>query len=169
MVKISIKVSMRGGFMGTLASDIEKYIKNMLQQSVEGYLEIKRTDLAQLFMCVPSQINYVLETRFTASQGYLVESRRGGGGYIKIIKLGINQEEDLLALVNSTLGKMISQQSGEGLIKRLEEEEFITKREGALIRAMTGSVTLEIGNPEQDLLRARILRAVLITLLREDF
>lgn len=131
-------------------------------------MEIKRNDLAEMFMCVPSQINYVLETRFTNHQGYHVESRRGGGGYIKIIKLGVKQDDDLLTLVNSTDGKMISQQSGEGLITRLEEEGFLTRREGILIKSIIDLNTLELALPERDLIRARILRAVLICLLRED-
>ncbi|MEL7568518.1 MAG: CtsR family transcriptional regulator [Dehalobacterium sp.] len=154
--------------MSTLANEIERYLKKMLDISLEGFLEIKRTDLAEMFMCVPSQINYVLETRFTNSQGYHVESRRGGGGYLKIVKLNVKQDEDLLALVNSTVGKMISQQSGEGLIKRLEEEEFLTKRESILIKSIIDTNTLVLGFPDRDLIRARILRAVLISLLRED-
>jgi transcriptional regulator CtsR len=154
--------------LGTLADEIEKYIKKMLDRSMEGFLEVKRNDLAAMFLCVPSQINYVLETRFTNEQGYHVESRRGEGGYLRIIKLGVKPGDDLLTLVNSTIGKMISQQSGEGLINRLEEENFLTKREGVLIRGIIDKNALGIGQPEQDLLRARILRSVLISLLRED-
>jgi len=154
--------------VSTLANEIERYLKKMLDISMEGFLEIKRNDLAEMFMCVPSQINYVLETRFTNNQGYHVESRRGGGGFIKIVKLNVKQDEDLLALVNSTVGKMISQQSGEGLIKRLEEEGFLTKREGILVKSIIDTNTLVLGFPDRDLIRARILRAVLISLLRED-
>lgn len=154
--------------MSTLANEIERYLKKMLNMSREGFLEIKRNDLAEMFMCVPSQINYVLETRFTNNQGYHVESRRGGGGFIKVVKLNVKQDEDLLILVNSTVGKMISQQSGEGLITRLEEEGFLTKREGILIKSIIDRNTLVLDYPDQDLIRARILRAVLISLLRED-
>lgn len=154
--------------MGTLAEEIEKYLKKMLDQSIDGYLEIKRTELAELFMCVPSQINYVLDTRFSNEQGYHVESRRGGGGYLRIIKLGVKPEDDLLTLVNSTIGKMIAQQSGEGLINRLEEEGFLTKREAIIIRAIIDKNTLGLQLPQRDLLRARILRSVLVSLLRED-
>lgn len=154
--------------MSTLANEIERYLKKLLDLSLEGHLEIKRNDLAEMFMCVPSQINYVLETRFSNNQGYHVESRRGGGGYIKIIKLGVKKDEDLLTLVNSTVGKMISQQSGEGLIKRLKEEGFLTKKEAILILSIIDRNTLVLNYPDQDLIRARILRAVLISLLRED-
>lgn len=154
--------------MSTLANEIERYLKKMLDISREGFLEIKRNDLAEMFMCVPSQINYVLETRFTNNQGYHVESRRGGGGFIKIVKLSVKHDEDLLILVNSTVGKMISQQSGEGLITRLEEEGFLTKREGTLVKSIIDTNTLVLDFPDRDLIRARILRAVLIYLLRED-
>jgi len=154
--------------VSTLANEIEKYLKRLLEGQRDGCLEIKRNDLAEVFMCVPSQINYVLETRFTHAQGYHVESRRGGGGYIKIVKLGVKEDEDLLTMVNSTVGKMISQQSGEGLIKRLEEEGFLTKRESILIRSIIDRNTLVLDLPDRDLIRARILRVVLISLLRED-
>lgn len=154
--------------MGTLANEIERHIKKLLDRSLEGFLEIKRNDLAEMFMCVPSQINYVLETRFSNHQGYHVESRRGGGGFIKIVKLGVKQDEDLLTLVNSTVGKMISQQSGEGLINRLEEEGFLTRREGILLKSIIDNNTLVLASPDRDLVRARILRSVLISLLRED-
>ena len=154
--------------MGILADEIEIYIKKLLEAKDEGFLEIKRTDLAELFMCVPSQINYVLETRFTNDQGYHVESRRGGGGCLKIIKLGAGPEEDLLMLVNSTIGKMISQQSGEGLLTRLEEEGFLNRKESFLLRAVIDKNTILLDGAEPELLRSRILRAVLIALLRED-
>jgi transcriptional regulator CtsR len=154
--------------VSTLANEIERYLKKLLDMSKSGFLEIKRNDLAEMFMCVPSQINYVLETRFTNNQGYHVESRRGGGGYIKIIKLGVKGDEDLLTMVNSTVGKMISQQSGEGLITRLEEEGFLTKRESILIKSIIDRNTLVLDLPDRDLIRARILRSVLISLLRED-
>lgn len=154
--------------MSSLANEIERYLKKMLNISMEGFLEIKRNDVAEMFMCVPSQINYVLETRFTTSQGYHVESRRGGGGFIKIFKLNVQEDEDLLILVNSTVGKMISQQSGEGLIKRLEEEKFLSKKEGRLIKSIIDANTLVLDFPDRDLIRARILRSVLISLLKED-
>jgi transcriptional regulator CtsR len=144
--------------LSTLANEIERYLKRLLDKSKKGFLEIKRNDLAEMFMCVPSQINYVLETRFNNSQGYHVESRRGGGGYIRIVKLSVEKDEDLLVLVNSTVG----------LINRLEEEGFLTKRESILIRAIIDGKTLDLDVPERDLVRARILRAVLISLLRED-
>ncbi|MCR6543918.1 CtsR family transcriptional regulator [Dehalobacterium formicoaceticum] len=154
--------------MSILADEIERYLKGLLETSMEGFLEIKRNDLAEKFMCVPSQINYVLETRFSNNQGYHIESRRGGGGFIRIVKLVVQQDDDLLNLVNSTEGKLISQKSGEGLITRLEEEGFLTKKEGIILKSIIDKNTILLDAPERDLLRGRILRSVLISLLRED-
>ena len=72
--------------MATLSDSIERYLKGRLSKAVEGVIEIRRSEVAEQFDCVPSQINYVLETRFTPQRGYYVESRRGGGGYIRIME-----------------------------------------------------------------------------------
>ena len=72
--------------MRNVSDIIEQYLKHILQESPEGAVEIQRNDLADQFQCVPSQINYVISTRFTLEKGYFVESKRGGGGYIRIQK-----------------------------------------------------------------------------------
>ncbi len=166
--------------MATLANQIENYIKEQLAASKAGSFDIKRSALAEIFMCAPSQINYVLETRFSTSQGYCVESKRGGGGYIRITRLLVNPNNDLHYLVEEAEGKHVSQQIGEGLIDRLVEEEFLTKREGMLLKGLlsheTLRPTLHIQLPQgyellidYDLLRGRLLKSMLVTLLREDF
>lgn len=76
--------------MASLADLIESYIKQQLRSSENQAIAISRAQLAELFSCVPSQINYVLTTRFTLERGYMIESRRGGGGYIRIVR--VNQE-----------------------------------------------------------------------------
>lgn len=167
--------------MVTLAKQIENYIKQQIEQSEQGFIDIRRSEMAGLFMCVPSQINYVLETRFSNQQGYLVESRRGGGGFVRIIKLSVEGSENLLEMVNRAEGKQVSQKNGEGLIDRLVEEELLTPREGIFIKAMTqGSIFQDLSGmkaacdegDEIDLdqvLRGRMLHAVLVNLLRTDF
>ncbi|MCL1975589.1 MAG: CtsR family transcriptional regulator [Firmicutes bacterium] len=152
--------------MSTLADQIESYIKQLLSKN-EGVVEVKRGDLASTFMCVPSQINYVLETRFTTQQGYIVESRRGGGGYIRIVRLSLADPQ----LVNLIKGKerRISRQNGEFLIKRLVEEEFLTKREGMIILALLDNSVLEAEHIDAESLRGAMLNTLLINLLREDF
>lgn len=167
--------------MVTLAKQIESYIKQMIDQSEQGFIDIRRSEMAGLFMCVPSQINYVLETRFSNQQGYLVESRRGGGGFVRIIKLSVDGSENLLAMVNRAEGKQVSQKNGDGLIDRLVEEELLTAREGSFIKAMTNTnifrnlSAMKSADSEQtdaeldEILRGRMLHAVLVNLLRTDF
>ena len=158
--------------MSTLSNQIEQYLKELLAQSQSGVLEVKRSDLAEVFSCVPSQINYVLATRFSSAQGYMVESRRGGGGYLRIIRLSMDEEPNLATLLESARDKRVSGQSGEKLLDRLTEEEFLTNREGMLIRALTDDSVLKssLGQEgDSEALRGRMLNAVLQLLLRDDF
>jgi len=154
--------------MSTLSNQIEAYLKQMLSASEGGVIELKRSDLAGAFMCAPSQINYVLETRFSPKQGYMVESRRGGGGYVRIIRLAMENENDLSALLNSVQDQRVSRQSGNKLLERLMEEEFLTKREGMLVAALLNDAVLK-SVPDPDALRCRMLNNVLQLLLRDDF
>ena len=105
--------------MSTLSNQIEEYLKKLLSNSKNGILEIKRSDLAEIFMCVPSQINYVLSTRFSPNQGYMVESRRGGGGFVRIIKLSMDNETNLTAMLETAGQRKVSRQVGEKLVDRL--------------------------------------------------
>lgn len=154
--------------MSTLSNQIEAYLKQMLAASEGGVIELKRSDLAGAFMCVPSQINYVLETRFSPNQGYMVESRRGGGGYLRIIRLSMENENDLNVLLNSVKDQRVSRQSGAKLLERLMEEDFLTKREGMLVSALTSDSVLR-GSQDPEALRCTILNTVLQLLLRDDF
>lgn len=151
--------------MRTLADRIQDYLKKKLMETPGGMLEIRRQELAVLFACVPSQINYVLSTRFTLTQGYWVESRRGGGGYVRIIRLPLEVRQ----LVDALVEKPVSQKAADGIVGRLEEEGLVTSREAMLMKAVLDT---EIGSPEQperDLLRGRLLAVMLLTVLREDF
>jgi len=154
--------------MSTLASQIEEYIKRMLSVSDSGVLELKRSDLSEIFMCVPSQINYVLTTRFSAGQGYMVESRRGGGGYLRIIKLAMDNEPNLTSLLNAAKDKRVTRQSGEKLVERLVEEDFLTPREGMIINSLTDENILK-QCADSESIRGALLNNVLLLLLRDDF
>jgi len=116
--------------MGNLADRIEEYLKMILDDAQEGYVVLQRGFLAEFFSCAPSQINYVLTTRFTAEKGYVVESRRGGGGYLRIIKLGLDPEGKFQRLMAELIGEEMSQTRAYNLIDRLLEEEILTEREG---------------------------------------
>ncbi|MBC7325421.1 MAG: CtsR family transcriptional regulator [Moorella sp. (in: Bacteria)] len=153
----------------TLADRIENYIKLLLKSSSDGIVELQRQELAELFTCVPSQISYVLSTRFTIERGYLVESRRGGGGYIRIARVHLNAEEQLKRWVQETLGDYISQETAMELLERLEEEGLLSRREKLLVAAAVNRQALPLELPRRDQVRACILKAVVITLLQDNF
>ena len=94
--------------MPGLSNMIERFIKSMIEMAEDSTIEIQRNELAERFDCAPSQINYVLTTRFTPYKGYYIESRRGGGGYIKIIKVGIDENEDINTIIVDIIGESIT-------------------------------------------------------------
>lgn len=105
---------------------IESYIKKILENS--EMIEIRRIEMADLFNCVPSQINYVINTRFTIQRGYLVESKRGGGGYIRIAKVRISDKKQLLEQINQLFDDTISEKNAFAIIQKLYEDQIITKK-----------------------------------------
>ncbi|GIP45933.1 transcriptional regulator CtsR [Paenibacillus sp. J45TS6] len=151
--------------MRNISDIIEQYLKNILQDSSDGMIEIQRNDLADKFSCVPSQINYVISTRFTLEKGYLVESKRGGGGYIRIQRVELPAHSVLGGHFHQHIGDEINQASAEGLIYQLEEAKFLNSREAALIKAAMSREVLFIKLPYRDQIRARMLKAMLISLL----
>ncbi|MNW50749.1 Transcriptional regulator CtsR [compost metagenome] len=136
-----------------------------MHESPEGAVEIQRNDLADKFSCVPSQINYVISTRFTVEKGYLVESKRGGGGYIRIRKIELPGPVSLHTHLHQTIGDEIGQTMAEGLIYQLEEARFISRREARLMRAAVSREVLMVKLPYRDQIRAQIMKAMLISLL----
>lgn len=150
--------------MANLCDAIEDYLKLLLRER-DGTLEIQRSELAERFSCAPSQINYVLATRFTPERGYLVESRRGGGGYIRLIRLNL-EPQHLRNLIQDRIGDQISQDEAEGVIVRLREEGIITPRESALMTAAVSRETISVDLPLRDALRANLMKAMLLALLR---
>ncbi|TYP67720.1 CtsR family transcriptional regulator [Paenibacillus methanolicus] len=151
--------------MRNISDLIEQYLKGMLQESTEGAVEIQRNELADRFSCVPSQINYVISTRFTLEKGYLVESKRGGGGYIRIQRVELPTLKAIQGHIAQTIGNEVDQAAAEGLIYQLEEAEMISKREANLIRAAVARDVIALKLPMRDEVRARLLKAMLITLL----
>ncbi|MDF2938028.1 MAG: transcriptional regulator [Paenibacillaceae bacterium] len=151
--------------MRNISELIENYLKRILQQSSGGVIEIQRNDLADEFQCVPSQINYVISTRFTLEKGYVVESKRGGGGYIRIQKVELSSRGQILNHIFQTIGEAIDQTGAEGLVYQLEEGKQISSREANLIRAAISRDALQIKLPFRDEIRAKLLKAMLIALL----
>lgn len=149
-----------------MADLIEAYLKELLRDNPHGIIEIRRRELADQFRCVPSQINYVLETRFPFEKGYLVESRRGGGGYIRIMRLQWRTERDLFAEIAELISDAISAQRAEELLIRLVEARILEEREAIMLRGLVEQSITSIEPEMQDRLRATLLRNLLIVTLR---
>ena len=113
---------------------IESYLKNVLHKNET--VEIRRSEIADQFNCVPSQINYVINTRFTIQQGYVVESKRGGGGYIRIMKVNLVDEMDILNELGNLIPEELSEREGNHLLQNLYENELISKREAQMMSLM---------------------------------
>lgn len=145
---------------------IEAYLKQVLKQKEQ--VEIRRSEIAELFDCVPSQINYVINTRFTIQKGYLVESKRGGGGYIRIIKVQVLDELDMLNTMIEIIGNNISERDAKSVVQKLYDDKIISKREAKLmIVAMDKS--LYTGDRVTDnRVRANLLRSMLANLRYEE-
>lgn len=146
-----------------LSNIIEEFIKDMLSEA--DMIELQRNELANKFNCVPSQINYVISTRFSPERGYSVESRRGGGGYIKITKAQPDNEGYIMKILK-LVGEYISQQDMIGVIQNLYEYELLTKREATIIIAALSDNSLMIKQPERDVVRAKMLKNILVNIGR---
>ena len=141
---------------------IEAFINELIRQQEDQreWLEIGRNDLANVFGCVPSQINYVISTRFSPERGYIVESRRGGGGCIKIRRVyRMDNIDDIMRRIGDAIGA----EDARSVIKYLYENEVIDKKSGEIMLAVTSDSSIPADNPERDRIRASILKNALIT------
>ncbi|CAI56088.1 CtsR family transcriptional regulator [Latilactobacillus sakei] len=139
---------------------IEAYLKKILADSEQ--IEIRRSEIAKLFNCVPSQINYVINTRFTEQRGYVVNSKRGGGGYIRIVKVQFLHDRDFLEALIGSVEDRISQADTLAIIQKLYDEQILSQKEGNLVLAMLNAQTLAVNDKQlEEQLRARMLIAVL--------
>src|SRR5699024_9628087 len=148
----------------SISDIIEEYLKNILQANEKKMIEIKRSEIADQFECVPSQINYVINTRFTIERGYIIESKRGGGGYIRIFRIEHQDEFELIDDIIQMIQPKISQQNAVDILERLQEKKVITNREKIIIASALERETLAVMLPARDELRTRILTAMLTTL-----
>ncbi|AAP07181.1 TPA: transcriptional regulator CtsR [Bacillus thuringiensis] len=150
--------------MRNISDIIEQYLKQVIDLSNNNVIEIKRNEIADRFECVPSQINYVINTRFTLERGFVVESKRGGGGYIRIIKVKLHDDIDIIDQMLHMIDHSVAQGNAESMIIRLLEEGIITGREAKLMLSVLDRSVLSMDIPSRDELRARILCAMLRTL-----
>lgn len=143
---------------------IAGFIAELLSES-DGSAEIQRAELANRFNCVPSQINYVISTRFSPEHGYIVESRRGGNGYIRITRVTPDPECFIMHTVN-VIGDALDVRACTALVGNLLQSECITETQARLMLAATGASALRSAPRQaQDMLRASILKQMLINIL----
>ncbi len=147
-----------------LSDSIEQFIKELLnEESTE--VELKRNELAEYFGCAPSQINYVLATRFSPDHGYLTESRRGGGGYIRIVRVVQTGSQRLMYLVNDRIGDSLGEEECARLISQLKEQQIVTADEAALMASAVSARALAVPVPDalKNAMRARMMKSMLMT------
>lgn len=153
--------------MGNLADYIESYLKRLLEGAEQGMIELQRRELAEMFRCVPSQISYVLGTRFTPDRGYVVETRRGGGGYIRIVRLSFRPSQDLASLIEAEIGDEITGRRADALLLRLEDEGLIDEGDRTFMRAVIDRETERIHPSYRAAVRASLLKAMVMLVLRD--
>ena len=146
----------------SMSDIIEAYLKEILAS--RSTVEIKRSDIAERFDCVPSQINYVINTRFTQEHGYMVESKRGGGGYIRILKVEVIDDAHALEEMAALIGSAITYRNATTIINTLLEDEIIDQREAILMFSMIDPEFLSGLSTQEDELRAMLLRQMLMQL-----
>ena len=144
---------------------IEEFIKDLFNDESD-YVEIGRNELAEQFNCVPSQINYVISTRFKPSQGYYVESKRGGGGHITIRKIDVTKSSYLMHIITNIEDGLTSQEV-DLLISDLLSYGIVNKKEAKLLKVATSDNILIIPNQYRDALRANIFKNMLLNLVED--
>ena len=141
---------------------IEEFIKDLFNDENEA-IEIQRNELAEHFNCVPSQINYVISTRFKPSQGYYVESRRGGGGHITIKKVNNTKEDYIMHIINN-IGQNLTSNEVDILISDFLSYNIIDKKEAKLLKVATSDNVLGLPKNIKDEVRARIFKNMLLNI-----
>ncbi len=145
--------------MSLLSDSIEEFIIQLLQEN--GATHLKRNELAQRFSCAPSQINYVLTTRFSPNRGYSTQSRRGGGGYIRIVRINADRANYVAALIDSEIGESINIRRAAELIEGLHHMGFLEANVKEIILAAISNKALKGVVEGQNELRAQILKEIL--------
>ncbi|MEN1762185.1 CtsR family transcriptional regulator [Anoxynatronum sibiricum] len=151
--------------MATISDVIESFLKELIRQSQGQAVEIQRNEIAKHFDCAPSQINYVLTTRFSVQHGYTIESQRGGGGYIKIMRLRPERNPSVHQILMEEIRDNVTKTQAVRLIRALQEQNLINDREARLMRAATSDVVLASPLNNRDYMRSRILKAMLSALI----
>ena len=150
--------------MAQLSDSIEQFIKDLMNE--DAHIELRRNELAQHFGCAPSQINYVLATRFSVDHGYIIESRRGGGGYVRIVRMQARGEQNLLEILLQRVGNSIDEDTANAIVSNLMERKLVTKNEALLMRSAVSRNALALPVSAKDVLRAAVFRNMLVQVFR---
>ena len=151
--------------MRLLSDSIEEFIKALMEDETHE-IELRRNELAEHFGCAPSQINYVLSTRFTPDHGYVIESRRGGGGYIRIVRMQTTSREALLQALYQRVGVSISASDAAKVVEHLKMEKIVTPEEASLMLAALSPQAVPLPLAMKDALCAGTLRSMLLSLAK---
>jgi len=155
----------------SLTKIIEDYIAQLLEENEDGTISLRRKDLAERFGCVPSQINYVLRSRFAPENGFLVESQRGGHGYIRVVQLTFKNCDEKVDHIAELVGSAITEQEARKLLVNLQNREVLSPRERLIIEVAlrnqeeNGRTLFDISPYRRDLMRAELLRKLLTSLV----
>lgn len=154
----------------SLTRKIEEYIAQLLEENGGGTISLRRKDLAELFECVPSQINYVLRSRFAPENGFLVESQRGGHGYIRVVQLTFKNCDEEVVHLEDLIGNKISEQESRRLLMNLQNRKLISARERLIIEVAlrdqeeNGRGLYDISVHKREIMRASLLKKLLTSL-----
>ena len=151
--------------MANISDIIETFILKTMGE--DNYIDISRNELADFFSCANSQINYVLDTRFTMDKGFLIESHRGGGGFIRIKKLSFGEDDYVRNLILETIGEELTEKRMNQIIDRLKREKIVTEREGLIVSAGLSDDALSMPFSFKDKLRAGQFKYILTIILSE--
>lgn len=148
-----------------LSDLIEEFILNSFE---DDFVQLSRNEMAKYFDVSPSQINYVISTRFTASKGYDIESKRGGDGYIKIYRLDENKNEYIAELLKSDYTKSLDEFTANQLLSNMQSRLFINEDEYNLMKVILSSKSLKSPINIENTIRANIFKQFLISLLKGE-
>ena len=150
--------------MSIISDNIEKFIRELFDDQ-SNYVDIQRNELAEHFHCVPSQINYVLSTRFTLERGYLIESRRGGGGYVRIVRMDQDKDDYLLELLTEGIGEEIDEKKACHIVDALLDKEIVHPKEAGIMKAVLSKDAISLPEGLKKKVRAQLLKVMLIAVI----
>lgn len=150
--------------MSMLSDNIETFIKSLFEDMHQ--IDVRRNELAEYFRCAPSQINYVLATRFSTDKGYIIESRRGGGGYIRIVRVDMDEGDYLMHLATQAIGEEISEIDARRIIECLGEKSLAGPKELRILAAAVSNKAIAAPMPIKDRLRASLLKNMILALMQ---